>query len=274
MPSRNTVQTPPKGVVNPVAARQAFRLERYLPSPDLAPFLDHYWLVEWDLRGRPPHVQRTLPYPCVHLVFDAGRTAIFGVHTGAFECELKDAGRVIGIRFRPGAFRAFLGRPVREITDKAIPVEQIFSWSAAEAEQEVLSAPGDEGMIIVAERLLRLSLPQPDPQVERIVPILAMIENDPTLTRVQDVAERAGMSMRMLQQLFSGHIGVSPKWIIRRYRLHDAADRIARGEAPDLAALAQALGYYDQAHFTSDFQKLVGMPPAEYRRATDNARGS
>jgi AraC-like DNA-binding protein len=26
------------------------------------------------------------------------------------------------------------------------------------------------------------------------------------------------------------------------------------------------LGYYDQAHFTSDFEHLVGKPPAQYRR--------
>jgi AraC-like DNA-binding protein len=271
MPLLRTVDTRPKGVVAPATAKQAFRLERYLPSAELAPFLDHYWLVEWDLRGRPPHVQRTLPYPCVHLVFDTGRSAIFGVPTGASDHELKDAGRVLGVRFRPGAFRGLLGRPVREIADKIIPVEQVFPWTGASAEREVLGAVDDEAMVGAAEALLRQALPEPDPQVERIAQILAMIENDVELTRVQDVAERAGMSMRALQQLFGDHVGVTPKWVIRRYRLHDAADRIAQGQAPDLAALAHALGYYDQAHFTSDFQRLIGMPPAEYRRANTGA---
>jgi AraC-like DNA-binding protein len=72
--------------------------------------------------------------------------------------------------------------------------------------------------------------------------------------------------VRSLQQLFSEYVGVSPKWVIRRFRLHEAADSLAGGDEPDLAALAQRLGYFDQAHFTSDFRKLVGQTPADYRR--------
>jgi AraC-like DNA-binding protein len=73
------------------------------------------------------------------------------------------------------------------------------------------------------------------------------------------------MGVRSLQQLFSDYVGVSPKWVIRRYRLHEAADRLANGEEVDLTALALDLGYFDQAHFTSDFRKLVGQAPGQYR---------
>jgi AraC-like DNA-binding protein len=75
------------------------------------------------------------------------------------------------------------------------------------------------------------------------------------------------MGVRSLQQLFSDYVGVSPKWVLRRFRLHEAADRLASGEEPDLAALAHSLGYFDQAHFTADFRKLVGQTPANYRKA-------
>src|SRR5579863_5225180 len=94
-----------KGVVAPAVAEQKFRLARYLPSEDLAPFVEHYWIVAWDLSGQAPYVQRTLPYPCVNLVFDAGRTAIFGVVRGAFDYRLENRGRVLGVRFLPGGFR-------------------------------------------------------------------------------------------------------------------------------------------------------------------------
>ena len=58
--------------------------------------------------------------------------------------------------------------------------------------------------------------------------------------------------------------------MIRRNRLLDASDLLAKGSDVDLASLAQALGYYDQAHFTTDFEKLVGKPPADYRRSCNN----
>jgi AraC-like DNA-binding protein len=72
--------------------------------------------------------------------------------------------------------------------------------------------------------------------------------------------------VRSLQRLFAEHVGVSPKWVLRRYRLHEAVARAQGGEALDWAALAQELGYFDQAHLIADFRALVGWTPASYAR--------
>jgi AraC-like DNA-binding protein len=269
MTELSTVTERAKGVVAPAIAGQMFRMERYRPPLVLAPFLDHYWIVEWDLGDRPPFVQRTLPYPCVHLVFDAARTGIFGVKTGAFDYELKASGKVCGLRFRPGGFRAFLGRPVHTITDQVLPLSSVFPWDEAAAQRTVLDSGDDAAMIAAANGLLCAHLPQPDSQVERIAAILRTVEGTPGLTQVEELAAGAGMGVRSLQQLFSEYVGVSPKWVIRRFRLHEAADQLANGEHIDLSALALGLGYFDQAHFTSDFRKLVGQSPGQYR---DQAR--
>ncbi|WP_175722988.1 AraC family transcriptional regulator [Burkholderia ambifaria] len=266
MADLRNVTDPPKGVVSPKAFHQSFRLNRYYPCAELAGVLDHHWVVEWDLRDQPPYVQRTLPYPCVNLVFDRRRTGIFGVVSGAFETTLAGAGKVIGMRFRPGAFRAFLGKPVHLLTDKVVAVSTLLDCGDAEAENAVLGGEDDAAMVAAAEALLLRGLPPPDPQVERIHAILQMLQQDLALTQVRDLAERAGFSERTLQQLFSSHVGVTPKWVICRYRLHEAADKLAGGGPVDLAELAHALGYFDQAHFTRDFRKLVGKAPAEYRR--------
>jgi AraC-like DNA-binding protein len=76
------------------------------------------------------------------------------------------------------------------------------------------------------------------------------------------------MGVRSLQQLFSEYVGVSPKWVIRRFRLHEAADRLATGGSPTWPRWPSELGYFDQAHFTSDFRKLVG----ERRPITEKQR--
>jgi AraC-like DNA-binding protein len=265
----------PKGVVDPAAAHSRLRLARYLPPADLAPFLDFFWIVQWDRRGAHPHVQRTMPFPCVNVAFDAGRSGVFGVPTGAFDYELKEAGKVLGLRFRAGAFRAFLGRPVKSISDQVLPLSSVFPWDDEAVEREVLAGQDDAAMISIATALLSRCLPQVDVQVERIADIVRIVEQAPGLTQVDELAARAAIGVRTLQQLFSEYVGVSPKWVIRRYRLHEAADRLASGARMDLAELAQSLGYFDQAHFTSDFHKLVGHPPAQYQRlsqATHPAR--
>jgi transcriptional regulator GlxA family with amidase domain len=89
----------------------------------------------------------------------------------------------------------------------------------------------------------------------------------PQLLRVDELAEYAGMTVRQVQRLFAEYVGVPPKWVLRRARLHEAAalaDAAQPGAGVDWAALAADLGYSDQAHLTRDFTAAVGAPPARY----------
>ena len=72
------------------------------------------------------------------------------------------------------------------------------------------------------------------------------------------------MDARALQRAFRTHVGVSPKWVMQRYRLHEAAERLREEKPPSLAALAAALGYADQAHFARDFKRAVGQTPRAF----------
>jgi AraC-like DNA-binding protein len=257
-------------VLDPALAAQRFRLARYEPAADLKAFIEHFWIVAWDLRGQEPHVQKTLPYPCVHLVFDAGRTAIFGVMRGAFEYRLEGAGRVLGVRFRAGGFRGVLGGSVTTITDRTLPLSSVYELDPEAAEASVLSAEGDAGMMHVAEELLRTRIPPADETVCTVGEIIERIGADRTLNRVDELCTQVGLGERALQRLFSDYVGVSPKWVIRRFRLHDAASRLAKAEDVNLTTLAQDLGYADQAHFTRDFKAIVGRSPSDYRRSASS----
>ncbi len=267
--SRQEVRAEPKGVLDPALAAQKLRLARFEPAADLKRFVEHFWIVAWDLRGQPPHIQKTLPYPCVHLVFDAGKTAVFGVVRGAFDYRLEGARRVLGVRFKPGGFRALLGAPLTTITDRTIPLSRVYALDGQAAEASVLEADGDSGMMAAAEEILRTRIPPPDNTVEVVQGIVDRIGADRDLTRVADLAARLGMGERALQRLFSDYVGVPPKWVIRRFRLHDAASRLANAENVNLTHLAQELGYADQAHFTRDFKALVGRAPSDYRRSAN-----
>jgi AraC-like DNA-binding protein len=96
-----------------------------------------------------------------------------------------------------------------------------------------------------------------------VIEIFRLILRDPSLLRVEQLAERLGRSPRALQRLFREYVGVTPKWVLQRLRLHEAAERMMDG-AGDWAALALDLGYFDQAHFINDFRRVVGRSPGEY----------
>ena len=107
-------------------------------------------------------------------------------------------------------------------------------------------------------------MPARDERYDEVLAIVRDIQHDPTLTTVHLAARRHATSERTLQRLFRRYVGVGPKWVLQRARLHDAVDRIDSGRAADLAGLALELGWFDQAHFTRDFTALVGQSPAAY----------
>ena len=93
---------------------------------------------------------------------------------------------------------------------------------------------------------------------------MSRITADPGLRRVGQLSAASGMSARSLQRLFADYVGVSPKWVMRRARLHEAAERADSGEFVDWAELAADLGYADQAHLSRDFTATIGVPPTSY----------
>jgi AraC-like DNA-binding protein len=249
-----------------------FHLDRVPASADLADLVERHWLVRWHLpEGRRASVT-LLPHPCVNLVFDRGQVAIAGVGQERFTYEYSGEGRVFGVKFRPGAFLPFLGGPVSQLTGQAVPLATL--WGADDARRfagELATSADLDDLVAVAERHLRAHWPQPDLEVAIVGRIVHALLHDRSVSRVDDVSARFGLSARSLQRLFQRYVGVSPKWVLQRYRLHEAAARLAEGTGGTWAEVAVELGYFDQSHFIRDFTRAVGMTPVAYADAC--ARG-
>ncbi len=253
-------QDPPRGLLNLDLDRGPVQLGRYLPSPSLAHLVEHYWTARWDLTNRPPFTYESLPYPSVHLVLLEGSWTLTGVPTHRFERKLQGAGGVFGIKFTPGGFRPFLGTSVASLTNctqDACPVLPLV------AEMPKDAAHPDAALVAATEVVLEAHRPAPDERVGQVQALVAAIVEDRGIVRVEQVVERSGVPLRALQRLFRDYVGVSPKWVIQRYRLFEAAERLAGGDA-DGAQVAHELGYFDQAHFIRDFKAIVGRSPGAF----------
>jgi AraC-like DNA-binding protein len=255
------------GVLHQDLAATRFRLSRHQPSPALRPFVDFHWIVRWDLSGQQPHEQKILPHPNVNLAFEESGSAVFGVDRRLFARRIAGRGKALGVRFSPGGFRPFWTAPVSRLTDRTIPAAEVFGAAAVAAQEAIMSAPDDAAMVAHAEELLAGALPDRDPVAESVAEMVSLINADPSLTRVDQLAAVSGLSVRGLQRLFAEYVGVGPKWVMRRARLHEAALRADQGAAVGWAAMAADLGYADQAHLTREFTALIGVPPARYAQA-------
>jgi AraC-like DNA-binding protein len=244
-----------------------FTLDRYPPAPDLAALVERHWVVSWELPpGREASVT-LLPQPCVNLVLDQGRLAVCGVGRDRFSYAYRATGRVFGVKFRPGAFLPFLRRPVAELTESVFPAERLWGPAATALAEQLSAADGVDGLVGPAEAFLRARWPPHDPQVELVGRIVAAMLHDPSISRVDQVTDRFGLTARTLQRLFQRYVGVSPKWVLRRYRLHEAAAALAREQDRPWAEVATDLGYFDQSHFIRDFTAAIGLTPVAYAQA-------
>lgn len=249
------------------------------PSPALARFVDHYWVTRWDRRGHPPRAAASLLDPCVHLLVRDGQAEVMGVVRGTFRMRIEGAGCVVGVKFRPGGFYPFVRRPARAWTDRVAPAEEVFDGAggpqavwARELSDAAAGCRGDaaaHAAVITThlDAFLGARLPARDLTAEHVADLVALIAGSADVRRVSDLVRASGRSERTLHRLFARYVGASPAWVIRRYRLQAAAERLTACPPADVGAVAWELGYADQAHFIRDFRATIGVTPGAYVQA-------
>jgi AraC-like DNA-binding protein len=260
--------TSTKGVLRPQDAATHVDIRRYPAVGHIGRYVERFWAVHWDLRGQDPYAVELIPHPCVNLSFPPGVGGqVHGVHTHTSVHPVAGVGRVFGVKFRPGGFAAFSGADAATLTGRDVPLADVFGPAADALAGTVLAAARDEDRIGLVDAFLCDRLPSDDGGYDVILGAISTMLDDRTVTRVDHAASRCGVSVRTLQRLFRRYIGVSPKWVIRRYRMHDGAELLASDTVTDPATMAVQLGWFDQAHFTRDFTALIGMSPVEYAAA-------
>ncbi|WP_233354733.1 helix-turn-helix domain-containing protein [Paenibacillus sp. JZ16] len=254
------------GILNMKRAGEKFQLLRIPPSSDLSYFIKHYWIIHWDLTGQEPHLQDVVPNPCANLVVQLHRTAFYGVSSTRHSHHLEGRGQVFGIKFRPGGFYPFVNTSMDRLTDSSIGTMEILRVDSHTLEQQLLTAEEPEQKVRYMEELIRRVLPEEDEHIERIHTIIDHIHHNRDIIRVEQVSEWFQMSPRSLQRLFKQYVGVSPKWVIRLYRLQNAAEMLEGLDQQDALQLAMDMGYYDQSHFIRDFKAVIGKTPEVYMK--------
>ena len=261
---------PPRGVLTDGAAPGRGEHRRILPSKSLSEYVAHFWSVRWSLSE--PRFAETLPHPTFHVVFEqstqlGARAEVTGVPRGRFSRRLEGEGWVLGMKFRPAMFQPLLGSSASAFTGKVVPIASIFGHAGSAVAHAVFETDELEARVKLLESFLLSEVTRVTPAVTIPMGVRDLVENmasNRNLLRVEAAAELLEMDVRTLQRHFRRYVGVSPKWVILRYRLHEAAERLKEADPPSLASLAAELGYADQAHFAREFRRWVGRPPSEF----------
>ena len=270
-----SAQTPPPGVVlHPSAQAQAAPPRSIEPGPELAPLVERHWLLSWDLPAQQRFPGSLVPHLSHNLTHEVGSgrpgipydaVVVTGVPTRRFDVDLVGRGHVLGTKFHPGALAAVIDVPARALTDRTVLADAVLPRAVVDAYAGA-DDPGDpEAFRHTVEPALATLLDRVDPAWVEVHAAVLRIAADPWLTTVARLVAETGSSERTLQRQFARYVGVAPKRVITRYRLHDAVAALDASTDESLADLAARLGFFDQAHLAREFTRFVGIAPSAYR---------
>jgi AraC-like DNA-binding protein len=245
------------------------------PPPALEPFAEMLFVQ----RGcgalvRAGERWRVVPDPCGHVMFtmsDAGaaggparRTSLRVVGARSRYCDVDVSGRLVmfGVRFRPGMLAALVGDQAAALTDSGAPADAVLGRSAARLCDRLAACGAEEGLArivaFVCARLERRAARDGDAGTN----LAKLLSTAPS---VNAVARAAGISARTVRERVRRGTGLSPKRLMRIYRLYRALALALAPDARPLAEAAAAAGYADQAHFTREAVDLLGETPRAFR---------
>lgn len=148
-----------------------------------------------------------------------------------------------------------------DLVGRVVPLREL----PAPAARQLAYGIGDADMDDVLARLVSVLPPSPSPQARsrllRAAVEALSIGSGRVAGQVKDVARELAVSERQLRNLFAEGVGLSPKHYARIDRVRAV---LAQAPTARWADLAATTGYYDQAHMTTDFRTLMGVPPRSF----------
>jgi AraC-like DNA-binding protein len=274
------VERDSRGILDPWLLRQRVQLTRYPAHGVLAGLVDRFWAVRWDLPPGTVHQQQVLTHPGVNISVGNANVTPAAREPGPVEARLNGVARGLTTRVlvgqgwtvaaltRPGGLGAFISGPAADFTDRVVPLGQAISLDEAALIDRMLGQPEEAARVEMLAAALEAAVdPERVTPASQVAEAARLAEVNREVRRLADLCQLAGLGQRTLQRMFLQYAGVSPTWVIRRYRLLEAAESVREGNRVSWAEVAAGLGYADQAHLTRDFRAAIGQTPAAYAQA-------
>lgn len=249
----------------------------YAPSPLLTPYIAQYWtlcstgaisLDEAIFVDGQADILFNFGVGYLRQNLNGDAQTLYATHLDAqrtYPVAIAQKGAIdlLGVRFRAGGLAAFTRIPIDETSDQTIDLAVIWGGAPRTLEARLYDCGDDLGRIaLLDDFFLRHLAPTPYTPLMRYV---ASLIESPLQPSISAISREVSYSIRTLDRLFKAAFGYTPKFYARVARFQRALAMVgAPGEAT-FAEIAAACGYYDQSHFTHDFNHFAGSAPAAYR---------
>lgn len=194
---------------------------------------------------------------CIDLVVDFRYKEICfaGMSKTKFDDRIELPSRHMGARLKAGAFQAITGFNANEAMDKILPLSKVCKGFN---EKEFFTKDKRTAKSRFID-LLR-SLTSGKELSEYTTLFDRLYRNLPDTTG--ELYDIIGYSPKQCQRLFDKHFGLTPQMVLSVLRFQMCLSLLVDSKIGISETLGQ-VNYYDQAHFTNDFKKNIGITPLD-----------
>jgi AraC-like DNA-binding protein len=168
----------------------------------------------------------------------------------------------LSLAVTPLGSRTLLGLPAGALANGVVSLDELVGPSARHLVDRLAMAPGWRARFGILDEVLLGWLKTPSRSVPEVERAWEMLVSTAGGVDVAKLASEVGYSRRHLGELFRRELGLAPKAAARVLRFERSRGLIAQPERPNLAAVAAAAGYYDQAHMAREWTGIAGCAPS------------
>jgi AraC-like DNA-binding protein len=251
------------------------------PHPSLRMHVRRY--IGWWEHRTTPLYRREVPTAEVPLIINFGApirlfdvvdrtrsTELGSFATGAYDThvivEANGSQGGMQIDFTILGMRLFLGRPLADLTNRGVGLEDILGADGRRVTMELHDAGRWQDRFDLLDREIGARIAAAKKPAPEVLCTWKRIVDSRGLVSIGALVNETGWSQKHLISQFREHIGLAPKAFARVMRFGHAVERLRRGKHASLTDLALDCGYYDQSHFDRDFRVFSGVTPTDLLR--------
>lgn len=252
------------------------------PCPQLHDIVDMYWytklvLNESILQDYPTPVMQGLTFNFSKLAehhSDGTKTVtlykeayLFGQPVYPRIVQTHTSGiDILGVKFKPLGIAKVTGVNMEQFADRIIAAEDIWGTAVDSLCDEMQAADETEKAIAALERFLiqqseKIKLHY---RVDSVNAALSLLGNHPGTVTIKTLEDQTNTTKKTLERAFLTYLGMGPKLYSRILRFNAAMQALQQGRHADIGKLGLELGYYDGAHFSSEFKRFSGKSPTAF----------
>jgi AraC-like DNA-binding protein len=159
---------------------------------------------------------------------------------------------------------AFYPLPVKELTDRSIPLGELLPAESERITERMALAKTFQERVRVFEQFMeeRISLLQEIPS--NLLSIVAAICREAGSSAGKELKSYSYYSERHVRRLFEKYVGISPILLKSIMRHQKTLRALNLQPAQDMAGFALEQGYYDQSHLIREFKRFQGSSPTQF----------